>query len=161
VRTRLGDRRVVTQEPGFIELNDGRVRMWTRTTRNCQWCVDSPDGGVTWGEARPWTLASPCSPATVVRLSDGRLFAVWNDHTGWPTRTDASGWSVTDQSRTPLTAAFSANEGVIWTDRVVLEDAPDGFFCYTAVLERPDGLLLGYCVKTARNLATLRLARLE
>lgn len=149
VRAMQDGERVVTQEPGVIELKDGRVKMWTRTDRGCQWSAESMDGGATWGNARPWTLVAPCSPATVNRLSDGRLIAVWNDHTGFSTK---------DGRRTPLVAAFSSDEGETWLGRTVLENDPDGFFCYTAVLELSDKLLFGYCVKTEHNLDTLRIS---
>ncbi|MFH1569948.1 MAG: sialidase family protein, partial [Gemmatimonadota bacterium] len=95
------------QEPGVVELRDGRLRLWTRTDLGCQYESISADGGDTWSPAAPGPLASPVSPASIRRLPwTGDLFAVWNDHSGrhpFPAG-----------RRTPLCVATSADEGRSW-----------------------------------------------
>ncbi|MFP4175727.1 MAG: sialidase family protein [Candidatus Brocadiia bacterium] len=71
------------QEPGVVELEDGRVYMWARTDLGTQYEAISEDGGETWSRARPSPLCSPLSPASIKRLpGTGDLLAVWNDHSG-------------------------------------------------------------------------------
>lgn len=161
----LDGRLVTTQEPGVLELKDGRLIMWMRTTDHTQFVTWSKDGGDTWTRAVPWNLNSPNSPATVERLSNGDLVAIWNDHGGHPEfknpefmapRYKGTGkWS--NGQRTPLTLAVSKDEGVSWIFRRDLECAPDGWFCYIAALEADGALLLGYCSKD--NLAASRITR--
>lgn len=161
----LDGRLVTTQEPGVVELKDGRLLMWMRTTDHTQFAAWSKDGGETWTKAVPWNLNSPNSPATVKRLKNGDLVAIWNDHGGHPEFKDVSvmaprykgtgAWS--NGQRTPLTIAVSKDEGVSWIFRRDLECASDGWFCYIASLETKDALLLGYCTKD--NLAASRITR--
>ncbi|EPR69428.1 Sialidase [Cyclobacterium qasimii M12-11B] len=46
--------------------------------------------------------------------------------------------------RTPLTAAISKDEGKSWKHLKVLENDPEGFFCYTAISFVDNEVLLGY-----------------
>lgn len=125
------------QEPGIVELKDGRLLMLCRTDRGVQYRSWSADGGETWSPAEPTDILSPCSPATVKRIPGrGDLLMVWNDHTGRPDL---------GQKRTPLTAAISTDEGLTWTRRRTIEDDPDGWFCYTAMEFVGDHVLLAYC----------------
>jgi len=126
------------QEPGAIELKDGRLMMLMRTTAGCQFRSDSEDGGTTWSEARATEMMSPCSPATLRRIPDtGDLLMVWNDHAG--------DFAKFEQKRTPLTTAISRDEGETWTNVKILEDDPDGWYCYTSALFVDDRLILSYC----------------
>ena len=143
--------RVVSQEPGVIELKDGRVMMWTRTNGGAQYAGYSSDGGVTWSAFKPTDLKGPLSPATIKRLKTGELIAVWNDHRGHPER---------GRIRAPLSIALSRDEGRTWSASVTLEENLTDFLCYTALVETDDDLLLAYCTKRERNLDTLRLTRL-
>ena len=117
-----------------------------------KWAGYSSDGGETIGPFAPTPLVGPLGPATVRRLRSGALVAIWNDH---------SGLKVRSGRRTPLTIALSRDEGKTWTDRKVLEDAPTGFYCYTAFMEDGDDWLLAYCVATRKNLDTLRIIRIK
>jgi len=55
----------------------------------------------------------------------GDLLCVWNDHSG---RHPCEG-----SNRTPLCVALSRDEGETWTPSTVIEDAPDGWYCYTSI----------------------------
>ncbi len=137
-------RRVTTQEPGIVELKDGRVLMYARTSHGRQWFFHSFDGCDTWTHGAPGSLWGPCAPATVKRLSNGDLFAVWNDHENQPELAKLGpDWS--HGLRTPLTLAISKDEGKTWINRRVLEGNPKGWYCYIAVRELDGNLLLGYC----------------
>ena len=138
-------RRLATQEPGVVELKDGRILMWIRTDGGCQYMCHSADRGETWSEPKPSPLVSPLSPASIKRLPTGDLLALWNDHASRPemkTKGDkwANGW------RSPLAAAISRDEGSTWDNVRLVEDDSDGWFCYIAVEPLDDGtVLLGYC----------------
>ena len=53
------------QEPGVVELTDGRLMMLCRTDQGCQYRSYSADGGDTWAPAEPTDIKSPLSPASV------------------------------------------------------------------------------------------------
>ncbi len=145
-------RRVTTQEPGVIELADGRALMYARTGHGCHWFCWSSDGCATFTKPVPGNLFGPCGPATITRLSTGDLLAVWNDHESVPSlRKDDHGWG----KRVPLTLAISRDEGKTWTNRRTLEGNLDDWFCYFSVVEHDGAVLLGYCAK-----AFLRHARI-
>jgi hypothetical protein len=143
------------QEPGVVELADGRVLMYMRTDLGCQYQAVSEDGGETWSPPAPGPLASPRSPATLRRLPwSGALLAVWNDHSGrhpFPAG-----------KRTPLCAAVSTDEAASWGPSRVLEDDPEGWYCYTSITVVDEAALLTYCAgdSTVGGLNRLKVTRL-
>jgi hypothetical protein len=152
------------QEPGVIELNDGRLWSWSRTGAGRQWQSFSTDGGQIWAEPEPSSFTSPCSPLSMKRIpSTGHLLAVWNDHSGrfpLPQRTSSS-HSLAD--RNPLVCAISRNEGITWQHHSLLEDTSEHGFCYTAIHFVDNAVLLAYCAggpSPQSCLVRLRLRRL-
>ena len=133
-------RRFSAQEPGVVELKDGRVLLWMRTDAGSQYMCLSSDGGETWTSPKPSWLVSPRSPASIKRLPAGDLLAIWNDHTGL---------SI-GKARTPLASAVSRDEGETWGGVRLIENDPGGRFCYTAIQPAGDGsMLLAYCAYDA------------
>ena len=141
-------RQCAAQEPGVVECSDGRVLLWMRTDAGRQYFSRSTDRGETWSAPVPSPLVSPLSPASVKRLPTGDLLAVWNDHASRPEMKAyreaeqpwANGW------RSPLAAALSSDDGRTWRGAKMIEDDPNGWFCYTAIQPLDDGtVLLGYC----------------
>ena len=136
--------RVVTQEPGVMELSDGRVLMYIRTNTGYQWYAYSYDRAESWPEKVHAPFIGPLSPAKILRLSDGRLVNIWNNHEGLDDFLKAD-------VRTPLTIALSQDEGLSWENARNVEEGFDPenkyryFFCYTAALEVDDNILLAYC----------------
>ena len=130
--------RVLTQEPGVVELRDGRLMMFCRAGGGRQYIAYSEDGGDSWSELRPSNLASPVSPATIERLpSTGQLLCVWNDHSG--------AHSFPEHRRTPLCIAVSDDDGKTWSASQVLESYPYGWYCYTSMTFHQGRVLLSYC----------------
>lgn len=152
------------QEPGVVELKDGRVMMFARTRMGSQWVAYSSDGAETWSQPEASALASPQSPATIERLPwTGDLLAVWNDHSNVPASylaVDGSGDGSTGGLRTPLTAAVSRDEGKTWEFKQNLHDDPEGWYCYTAMAFVGDDVLLGYVAGGEQGLARLSRTRL-
>lgn len=131
------------QEPGVVELKDGRLMMLCRTDQGCQYRSYSKDGGETWSPAEPTDIRSPVSPASVKRLpKTGDLLLVWNDHRAIDARRRGK--------RTPLTVAVSRDEGKTWEKRKTLEDDPDGWYCYTAIAFVGDRVVLGHCAGNSK-----------
>jgi hypothetical protein len=130
-------RKLVLQEPGAVELKDGRVWMYMRTAHGSQFGCHSKDGGLHWSEPVPSALTSPCSPAVIKRCSwTGALVCVWNDYRG--------DHPFKPPQRTPLCLATSTDEGQTWSQSIVLEDRPTGCFCYPSLTWVKNRLLLSY-----------------
>lgn len=126
------------QEPGVVELKDGRLLMFMRTGMGSQYFSYSSDGGDTWGAVEPSTLLSPLSPASIERIpKTGDLIAVWNDHSNVSAE-------IRNRRRTPLTVAVSRDDGRTWEKAKNLMDDPAGWYCYTAVEFVGNRVLLGY-----------------
>jgi photosystem II stability/assembly factor-like uncharacterized protein len=126
------------QEPAVVELKDGRLMMLCRTDQGSQYRSYSSDGGQTWSEAVASDIRSPLSPASLKRIpKTGDLVMVWNDH-----RQVAESLK---SKRTPLSVAISRDEGQTWGQSKVLEDDPDGWYCYTAITFVDDRVLLAHC----------------
>lgn len=126
------------QEPGVVELKDGRLLMFIRTGMGSQYFSHSSDGGDTWTPVVPSTLLSPVSPASIERIpKTGDLLAVWNDHSNVNAE-------IRNRKRTPLTVAISRDEGRTWEKSKNLADDPEGWYCYTAIEFVGDRVLLSY-----------------
>lgn len=129
---------VVCQEPGLIELKDGRVMLYCRTKSGCQYVSYSSDGGQTWSPLGPSNILSPCSPAVIKRIpTTSDLLLVWNDHQNVP--------AELKNKRTPFNAAISRDEGKTWERTKTLEDDPAGWYCYPAVEIIGPNVLVGHC----------------
>lgn len=130
--------RVVLQEPGVVELRDGRLMMFIRTNAGSQFRSFSKDGGETWTPPEPSNIISPLSPASIKRIpTTGDLLLVWNNHEG----IDAARRG----KRTPFNAAVSRDEGQTWEKVKTLEDDPGGWYCYTAIEFVGHRVLLAHC----------------
>jgi predicted neuraminidase len=149
--------RRIAQEPGVVELRDGRVMMFVRSNAGSQLISHSGDGGQTWSTLLPSNLKSPTSPATIERIPGSEtLVCVWNDH--------ANIAPALRGKRTPLSLAISQDEGLSWQSSITLFDNPDGWYCYTAIEFTDDAMLLAHCCgdRTKNNgLAQSQITRLE
>lgn len=130
-------KRVSAQEPGVVELKDGRVLMFIRTGAGELYQSYSEDRGTTWSAPVAMGVASPQSPASIERVPDSdALVMVWNDHAALPLSER--------KARTPLSLAVSRDEGLTWSPSVTLESDPKGWYCYTAMEFVGEDLLLAY-----------------
>lgn len=144
------------QEPGVVELADGKLFSWARTAFGAQYGFTSANAGKTWTAPEPTPLKSPCSPASIKRLpGSSDLLGIWNDHSGE--------FPFVKNKRTPLVAGISSDGGRTWPARRLLEGDPDGWYCYTAVHFVDDAVLLGYCAGDQRvgGLNRLRIRRVK
>jgi len=143
------------QEPGVVELADGRVFSWMRTDQGAQFGSYSTDGGKSCPMPEATALSSPASPASIKRLPGSTdLLAVYNDHSGR--------FHFPKGKRTPLVAAISSDSGKTWPRRKPIESDPDGCFCYTAMHFTEKAVLLAYCAGDPKigGLNRLRIRRI-
>jgi len=120
------------QEPGVVELKDGRVMMWMRTSTGKVYKCDSLDRGRTWSQPVPMSVQSPLSPQSIKRHPQtGDLILVWNNS---PDR------------RRPLTCAVSRDEGETWKHFKDLDSEPERGFAYTSIEFLRDRALFTYYV---------------
>ncbi|HWQ54994.1 MAG TPA: sialidase family protein [Bryobacteraceae bacterium] len=118
------------QEPGVVELKDGRVMMWIRAgTGHIHRCYSS-DRGETWSTPEAMELASPLSPQSIKRIpSTGDLLLVWNN---------------SPKDRFPLTTAISRDEGRTWENIRNLDEDPAHTYAYTSIEFVRDRVLFTY-----------------
>jgi len=129
---------IITQEPGVVELKDGRIMMFIRASGGVQQLSYSKDKGETWSHIEASDIKSPVSPASIERIpSTGDLLLVWNNNDGSN--------PATKGKRTPLTVAISNDEGKTWRNIKNIESDPNGWYCYIAIHFTKKDVLLGYC----------------
>ena len=135
--------RVALQEPGVVELKDGRLMMFCRTHTGYIYRSFSADGGDTWSPAVRYPgLFAPVSAAAIKRIpKTGDLLLAWNDHTGVTT----SASSPYKGKRTPSNVAISRDEGETWENVKTLEADPNGWYCYWAMEFVGNDVLLAHC----------------
>ncbi|MDD3725591.1 MAG: sialidase family protein [Candidatus Ratteibacteria bacterium] len=134
------------QEPGVVELRDGKILMWIRTNVGCQYYSYSEDSGETWSEGIPSPIISPLSPASIKRIPQtGDLLCIYNDHSG---KFSYPRW----YSRTPLVSAISKDEGKSWQNHFLIEDDPNGRFCYTSIMFIEDKIILSYSAERVEHI---------
>jgi len=135
------------QEPGIVELSDGRLMLWARTDMKSQFKSFSNDNGLTWDTvATPAKeFPSPTSPLSMKRNPlDNSLVAVWNDKS--TQRWNFPKPAKNSWDRTPLVMAFSHDDGKTWENHIAVETDNNAGFCYISMLfTKNNSLLLGYC----------------
>jgi hypothetical protein len=145
------------QEPGVVELRDGRIYAWFRTSLGQQYEAYSMDQGDTWTVPQPSRFYTPLAPMAMKRVpKTGDLMAVWNDHAGLATA------SPMRKNRSPLALAFSADDGATWSKSRLIETDPEHGYAYTAIHFTDEAVLLAYnCGDYAWGLQDLRIRRLS
>ncbi len=132
------------QEPGVVELEDGRIMLFTRNNSGFQHVSFSSDQGVTWTPSKASNIPSPRSPASIERIpGTGDLIMVWNKNGG--DNPEIAG------KRTPFNVAISKDEGMTWEQSFTLADNVHGWYCYTAIDFADDHVLLGHCAGDRRD----------
>ena len=126
----IPDSKAGAQEPGVIELKNGRILMWLRTDKGKIYRCHSRDRGDTWSQPEPMNLDSPLSPQSIKRIpKTGHLLLVWNHSTA---------------ARFPLTAAISEDEGQTWQNIKNLDEDPQHTYAYTSIEFLEDRALFTY-----------------
>lgn len=149
------------QEPGLLELEDGRLWCWIRTDSGRQYETFSSDGGVTWSVPRPSAFTSAISPLSAKRLSDGRILALWNPIPVYNGRSEEVE-GVWTGARTPLALAVSTDDAETFSDCELIETDERSGYCYVAIHETTGGdILLAYCAGSVEDGSTLNRLRIR
>ena len=147
---------ITLQEPGMVELKDGKLLLFCRTDAGVQYFSYSSDKGETWTPIQPGNIKSPLSPASIKRIpATGDLLLVWNNNFE-PVRDGGD--------RTPLNVAISKDEGKTWDKIKTVESDPKGWYCYTAIEFIGNDVLLGHCAGDTRinsGLSTINITKLN
>jgi sialidase-1 len=124
-------------EPGVVELRDGRLLMMIRSDLGHIFRSYSTDAGRHWSAAEPTNLDSPTAPSTITRIpKTGDLLLIWNNHKPGATHME---------DRFPLSTAVSSDEGETWKHLRTLDNTPGFTFAYTSVtFLHPDAAILTY-----------------
>ena len=153
------------QEPGVEECADGTLYYYCRTTLGYMYNSCSRNQGESFGElAVQKHIISPLAPQSVRREpGSGRLWCVYNDRSSVVFEDSENFWYW----RTPLTLAYSDDNGNSWVKYQQIEDESHNY-CYCSITftaakkalltyyeseNRPDG--------TRRNLASLKAQIIE
>jgi sialidase-1 len=118
----------VLQEPGVIELRDGRLMMWARSLSHVFHSFASNKDG-SWSDYKVIAgMNVSCSPQTIKRvpLTDD-LVMLYND------RGEIPFGSPCFQDRTPLSVAISKDEGQSWQKVKALESDTSKNYCYAGL----------------------------
>lgn len=154
---------VQCQEPGVVELADGRVFMWCRTPGGYAYGAFSSDGGETWSPFKAISeFAMPCGPQSIMRLpGSGRLVMLFNDRGSVPYGHEQWHW------RRPLTIAVSDDNAATWRRHGLLEPDTVPSNCYYSICLHGANVLFTYYegvmyatkqgLLAPRNLASLKL----
>ena len=114
-------------QPTLFETADGRIVALMRSSgpilKICR--AESKDGGETFGPAEETELPNPSAGIDVVKTRMKDLFLIYNP---------------TALARTPISLAYSADDGKTWKKVVDLESEP-GEFSYPAMIESAAGML--------------------
>lgn len=129
------------QEPGLYRHPDGQLWCYIRTGLGCQFQCHSADDGITWTVPGPnYFFSSPASPM-LVKDAGPYTLAVFNPEPNYNGRPADEPWG-----RTPLVCAVSTDRGKTFSKEAVytVEDDRSNGYCYPAILEGKDYLLLAY-----------------
>ncbi len=136
------------QEPGIIEMPDGRLRMWARTGLGCQYESYSEDGGLSWSVPTPMEFfKSPLSPMMMKDIG-GMVAAVYNPEPFHMINekpvTYLKQKAGLFYDRTPIVISVSDNGGKDFVRTYLLEEDPYSIYCYPAIFNGGDYILVSY-----------------
>lgn len=113
------------REPAICLRPDGRLLLFTRTCPGTagwgtagnrslpSYRAESLDGGRTWSQPRPCGILNNESKLDVISWDDETILMAYND-------TPETDW----HERSPLTLAYSKDEGLTWQNLITLAPAP-------------------------------------
>ena len=119
-------------QPTLWESEPGYVHAFLRSTYGKIYRSDSTDYGKTWSTAVATSLPNPNSGVDVLKLKNGILVLALNPCEG--------NW----RTRTPLSIAFSLDDGRCWSEPIHIETDSDGNFSYPALTAINDHVYMSY-----------------
>ena len=146
------------QEPGIVELDDGRLWIYARTAYGNQYQAFSSDGGNTFSAAEPnLCFTSPDSPMIIKRFSRMSV-AIFNPCGFNCTEERFEDWGA--PRRTPFVCAVTSGDGSAFDTTGVtsfrgafrpfmkscylIESDTNESYCYPTAIEVSDGFIVAY-----------------
>ncbi len=131
---------VQCQEPGVVELDNGKVMMWCRTPGGYAYRAYSNDGGNNWG---PFTAIEeflmPCGPQSIKKIpGTDRYIMLYNDRGELPFGHPQFHW------RRPLSVAVSDNDRGVWKFHGLLENEDVPSNCYYSICFTGGNVVFSY-----------------
>ena len=139
------------QETTVCQQRDGTLRAFSRTDLLCQYECSSFDEGKTWTTPKPNRFfSSPDAPMLLRNVGD-LIVAVFNPIPKYTTRLFTPDGRPTyansgtnNWGRNTLVMAVSRDDGKTWPELYYLEDDRDNAFCYPAIFDGGDYMLISY-----------------
>lgn len=129
-----------SEEPGVVELSDGRLMLWCRTGVGYAYRAYSEDRGNTFSSFTPIVeFAMPKGPQSIKVLPHSeRLIMLYND------RGELPFGHPQFMRRSPLSLAISDDNGVSWKKYGELESGNIPSNCYFSICFHKDNILFSY-----------------
>lgn len=80
------------------------------------------------------------SEGSIIELKDGRLFLAYSHFYG----------GGDDNSSAYIAGRFSEDKGMTWENHKIIEDDPDGWYCYTSCTFVNNTAVLSYCAGNSK-----------
>ena len=121
-------------QPTVWESSNGNVHMFMRSTAGYVYRSDSQDYGRTWTEPKSTGVPNNNSSVDVCEAGFGLLAMAYNPVSG--------NWAA----RTPISLAFSKDNGDTWTEPISIEHsfASKAGFAYPSLTRSPKGIYMSY-----------------
>lgn len=133
---------IASQEPGVVELPDGRVMMWCRSTGGYMYHCFSKDGGETFTPFKALKqFAMPCGPQSIKRIPNtNRLVMVYSDRQAIPMGDFQFNW------RRNADVAVSDDNARTWRHLGALEPVTTASACYVSICFHNKNVIFTYYV---------------
>ncbi len=111
-------------QPAIIELSNGTVAMYLRTTIGRIFVSHSFNSGASWTASQPTVLRNPNSSVAAIRIADGRLLLAYNPEA---------------DSRETLALSVSDDDGQTWSDPDVIAAQRNAEYSYPTLYQACQG----------------------
>ena len=112
-------------QPTILVHSKDTIQVLNRSRENKIISSFSYDSGESWTDLKPLELNNPNSGVDGVTLKNGTHLLVYNPN-------------INGRSKLVLS---ESDDGINWTDKLILEDEETGEFSYPAIIEASDGLI--------------------
>ena len=112
-------------QPTILVHSKDTIQVLNRSRENKIISSFSYDSGESWTDLKPLELNNPNSGVDGVTLKNGTHLLVYNPN-------------INGRSKLVLS---ESDDGINWTDKLILEDEETGEFSYPAIIEASDGLV--------------------
>lgn len=130
-------------EPAVTSTSTGQLLMTIRTVKGVIYFSKSSDNGKSWTNLLQTNISTVNSPQVIERVGvSDTLVMIWNN----------AKYTPGHNNRTPLTFAYSANDGQTWHNPVNIQtNAEFNYFYPSLMIDQTDTLHLTYGVRSKND----------